>query len=115
MPRTPHRCVPVILLIDNYDSFTWNLVQCLRTIDPTLDVEVVRNDRITVAEAEALEPDGLMVAQLNREAAGQTVFHYHTHLIPRSQGDSMALHARAPGDSNEISEIASRLVEALDA
>ena len=46
----------MILLIDNYDSFTWNLVQCLRTIDSTLDVEVVRNDRITVAEAEALEP-----------------------------------------------------------
>ena len=62
MPRTLHRCASVILLIDNYDSFTWNLVQCLRTIDSTLDVEVVRNDRITVAEAEALEPAGLLIS-----------------------------------------------------
>ena len=71
--------------------------------------------RVAHAIDVALEPDGLMVAQLNREAAGQTVFHYHTHLIPRSQGDPMTLHARVPGDSNEMSEIASRLVEALDA
>ena len=52
----------MILLIDNYDSFTWNLVQCLRTIDSTLEIEVVRNDRITVAEAEALAPAGLLIS-----------------------------------------------------
>ena len=53
----------MILLIDNYDSFTWNLVQCLRTIDSTLEIEVVRNDRITtVAEAEALAPTGLLIS-----------------------------------------------------
>lgn len=42
---------PVILLIDNYDSFTWNLVQRLGEIDPTLepdrDLLVIRNDKIT--------------------------------------------------------------------
>ena len=52
----------MILLIDNYDSFTWNLVQCLRTIDSALEIEVVRNDRITVAEAEALAPAGLLIS-----------------------------------------------------
>ena len=52
----------MILLIDNYDSFTWNLVQCLRTIDSALEIEVVRNDRITVAEAEALAPTGLLIS-----------------------------------------------------
>ena len=71
--------------------------------------------RVAHAIDVALEPDGLMVAQLNREAAGQTVFHYHMHLIPRSQGDSMTLHARVPGDPSEMSEIASRLIEVLDA
>jgi anthranilate synthase/aminodeoxychorismate synthase-like glutamine amidotransferase len=48
----------VILLIDNYDSFTWNLVQRLGEIDRTLrvgrDLLVVRNDAITPDEAEAL-------------------------------------------------------------
>jgi anthranilate synthase/aminodeoxychorismate synthase-like glutamine amidotransferase len=49
----------VILLIDNYDSFTWNLVQRLGELDPTLepgrDLVVVRNDKITPDEAEALD------------------------------------------------------------
>ncbi|MEL7472720.1 MAG: aminodeoxychorismate/anthranilate synthase component II [Planctomycetota bacterium] len=48
----------MILLIDNYDSFTWNLVQRLGEIDPSLapdrDLVVVRNDKITPDEAEAL-------------------------------------------------------------
>ena len=37
----------MILLIDNYDSFTWNLVQRLGELDAGLDVRVVRNDKIT--------------------------------------------------------------------
>jgi len=44
----------MILLIDNYDSFTWNLVQRLGEIDPTLDLRVVRNDKITVDEARGM-------------------------------------------------------------
>jgi len=69
--------------------------------------------RVAYAVEEVLVPDGLMVAQLNREAAGQTVFHYHMHLIPRAAGDSMTMHARVPGDPDEMAGIASRLVEAL--
>jgi anthranilate synthase/aminodeoxychorismate synthase-like glutamine amidotransferase len=52
----------MILLIDNYDSFTWNLVQRLGEIDPRLDVErdllVVRNDRITPEEVETVAGGG---------------------------------------------------------
>jgi para-aminobenzoate synthetase component 2 len=48
----------VILLIDNYDSFTWNLVQRLGELDPTLrvgkDLVVVRNDEITADQAERI-------------------------------------------------------------
>ena len=40
----------MILLIDNYDSFTWNLVQRFGELDPAIDLRVVRNDEITVAE-----------------------------------------------------------------
>jgi len=52
----------VILLIDNYDSFTWNLVQRLWELDPTLAIEVVRNDQIDVAGAEALAPTHLIIS-----------------------------------------------------
>ena len=49
----------MILLIDNYDSFTWNLVHRLGEIDPSLrpgrDLVVVRNDQITPAQALALD------------------------------------------------------------
>ena len=49
----------MILLIDNYDSFTWNLVQRLGEIEPSLrlgeSLVVVRNDKITPDQAEALD------------------------------------------------------------
>ncbi|MEM6460249.1 MAG: aminodeoxychorismate/anthranilate synthase component II [Planctomycetota bacterium] len=52
----------MILLIDNYDSFTYNLVQRLGELDPTLDLRVVRNDKITAPEAVALDPDHVIVS-----------------------------------------------------
>lgn len=39
----------------------------------------------------AFEPQGLSVYQANGAAAGQTVFHLHVHLVPRYEGDGMAL------------------------
>ena len=38
-----------------------------------------------------LECDGINVLQNNHEAAGQTVFHFHIHLIPRKKGDKMGI------------------------
>ncbi len=52
----------MILLIDNYDSFTYNLVQRLGEIDPSLDLEVYRNDKITVEEIEARQPTHLIIS-----------------------------------------------------
>jgi len=52
----------MILLVDNYDSFTYNLVQRLGEIDPTLDLQVHRNDRITVEQIEALGPTHLIIS-----------------------------------------------------
>ncbi len=49
-----------VVMIDNYDSFTWNLVQYLQILGA--DVRVHRNDRITVDDALALEPDAIVVS-----------------------------------------------------
>jgi anthranilate synthase/aminodeoxychorismate synthase-like glutamine amidotransferase len=51
---------PRLLLIDNYDSFTWNLVQAFRALGAT--VRVHRNDAISVAEAFALDPTHLCIS-----------------------------------------------------
>jgi anthranilate synthase/aminodeoxychorismate synthase-like glutamine amidotransferase len=52
----------MILLIDNYDSFTYNLVQRLGELDPTIDLQVRRNDRITLPEIEQLRPSHIIVS-----------------------------------------------------
>jgi anthranilate synthase/aminodeoxychorismate synthase-like glutamine amidotransferase len=52
----------MILLIDNYDSFTYNLVQRLGEIDPNVNLKVVRNDRITIEEIEGLRPSRLIIS-----------------------------------------------------
>jgi anthranilate synthase/aminodeoxychorismate synthase-like glutamine amidotransferase len=52
----------MILLIDNYDSFTYNLVQRLGELDPTLDVRVYRNDQITPEEVANLAPSHLIIS-----------------------------------------------------
>ena len=50
----------MILVIDNYDSFTYNLVQYLRELDA--EVEVYRTDRVSVADIAAMRPAGILIS-----------------------------------------------------
>lgn len=50
----------MILLIDNYDSFSYNLYQLIGAIDP--DIRVIRNDELTVEEIRALKPDRIVLS-----------------------------------------------------
>jgi anthranilate synthase component 2 len=52
----------MILLIDNYDSFTYNLVQRLGEIDPRLDLRVHRNDKISLDEIAAMKPERIIIS-----------------------------------------------------
>ncbi|HEY6100399.1 MAG TPA: aminodeoxychorismate/anthranilate synthase component II [Anaeromyxobacter sp.] len=63
----------MILIVDNYDSFTYNLVQAVAKLDP--DVVVVRNDRFEPAEALARGPRAVIVSPGpgRPETAGRTV------------------------------------------
>lgn len=51
---------PMFILIDNYDSFTYNLYHYL--LELGAEVEVYRNDKITVAEIEAKKPQGIIIS-----------------------------------------------------
>ena len=50
----------MLLMIDNYDSFTWNLVQYLQTLGA--QVRVVRNDELSVAQIDALRPERIVIS-----------------------------------------------------
>ena len=50
----------MILLIDNYDSFSYNLYQLIGEIDP--DIKVIRNDELTVDEIRVLKPDRIILS-----------------------------------------------------
>jgi anthranilate synthase component II len=50
----------MLLMIDNYDSFTWNLVQYLQELGE--EVRVVRNDELSVAQIDALAPQRIVIS-----------------------------------------------------
>ena len=51
----------MLLMIDNYDSFTWNLVQYLQSLGA--EVRVVRNDELTVPQIRALQPGRIVISR----------------------------------------------------
>jgi anthranilate synthase/aminodeoxychorismate synthase-like glutamine amidotransferase len=52
----------MIFVLDNYDSFTYNLVQRLGEIDRSLEIRVARNDQTTPGEIERLKPDRIIIS-----------------------------------------------------
>ena len=92
------------------------IAQAHRVIAGDLDPEALQAvaataKRVAHALKDTLHPDGLMVFQLNGAAAGQTVFHYHMHLMPRAEGEPLALHTRVPGDPQRLATLAKALAE----
>lgn len=83
--------------------------------EPDLEAVIATSRAVAHALREVIAPDGIGVFQLNGAAAGQTVFHYHVHLIPRMRGDSLRVHSRTPGDPARLAEIAAKLAGAIAA
>ena len=52
----------MIFVLDNYDSFTYNLVQRLGEIDPSLDIHVARNDQTSLEDISALAPGRIIIS-----------------------------------------------------
>jgi histidine triad (HIT) family protein len=69
--------------------------------------------KVAKAVKKGLNAPGIMLAQLNGPAAGQSVFHVHFHVIPRSAGVDMGLHARGMVDPKTLEPIAAKIRSAL--
>ena len=62
----------------------------------------------------AFSPDGIRLMQLNRPAAGQTVFHIHMHIIPVYEGVPFRPHGSGMADATELESSAEQLRSALE-
>lgn len=69
--------------------------------------------RLARAAKKALDADGVFVCQFNEDAAGQTVFHLHFHVIPRYEGVDLVRHAGGMADPALLKEQAERIRTAL--
>ena len=85
----------------------------LELAEPDLLAAAATTQRIARAITKALVPDGLRIAQLNGAAAGQTVFHYHVHLIPAWEGQRVAIHGRERAKPQELAALAAQIQAAL--
>ena len=61
-----------------------------------------------------IDAPGILIAQLNGSAAGQSVFHIHFHVVPRHEGLDLRFHARDMADHKLLAEHAARVRAALD-
>ncbi len=70
---------------------------------------MLTTQRVAAAVRTAFAAEGVMIAQLNGAAAGQTVFHLHFHIIPRVGGADFRLHARDMADPEVLAQHAERV------
>lgn len=88
--------------------------ETLMDLSPEAASAVVRTtQKLARAVKQALSAEGIFVCQLNGAAAGQTVPHCHFHIIPRSGGDPMRIHASARADDAKLRGFADAIKQAL--
>ena len=70
--------------------------------------------KVAKAVKKGLEAPGVMIFQLNGKPAGQSVFHVHFHIVPRSGGVDLKLHARGMESPDKLRAIAEKIKAALE-
>lgn len=68
--------------------------------------------KAAIAVRIAMKPPGIILAQANGSAAGQTVPHFHIHVIPRHSGEFLAPHATQREDMEKLKQLAERIIAA---
>ncbi|MEL6178839.1 MAG: HIT family protein [Myxococcota bacterium] len=68
---------------------------------------------VAKAVVEALQPDGLRIVQFNGTAAGQTVFHFHMHILPMWEGRTFGRHGAGMADQAKLNALAEKIRTAL--
>ncbi|WP_142847324.1 HIT family protein [Telmatospirillum sp. J64-1] len=80
----------------------------------SLSATVLMAQRVAKAVRQVVAPDGLNLVQANGPGAGQTVEHFHIHVLPRFQRDNLKMAWTAePGDFSQIQALADRLAAVL--
>lgn len=84
-------------------------------LDTSMAEAVIRTgQRIALAMRRAFQPDGVTLMQFNGAEAGQTVFHFHLHVVPRYAGQPLRAHGRGFADPTLLAGQAVKLREALE-
>ncbi|WP_297737815.1 HIT family protein [uncultured Maricaulis sp.] len=86
----------------------------LEMTDGALQAAIVRVKRIAQAVKTALAPDGIVLTQFNGAPAGQTVFHVHFHIIPRTEGEALGAHGGGQADMDDLADQAARIAAAIE-
>ncbi len=90
-------------------------VDLYETPDEALAAEASAVKKVARADADTHTPAALNVMQANGVAAGQSVFHYHVHVLPRREdGEAKINWGLRPGDMARIEELAGRIREKLE-
>lgn len=83
-------------------------------LEPQMAETVMRvGQRVALAARQVFRPEGITLMQFNGAEAGQTVFHFHLHVIPRYAGQALRSHGRGFADPAVLAEQAERLRTAL--
>jgi histidine triad (HIT) family protein len=83
-------------------------------LDPDMAAAVIRTgQKIAKAVKKVFNADGITLTQFNGAAAGQTVFHFHLHIVPRYADQPLRTHGRKMADSALLEEHARRIRDML--
>lgn len=105
MPRTDGHClvIPKVPAADLFDIKPDDLCTAMQTVQKL--APVIRD---------AMGAQGVLVQQFNGAAAGQTVFHVHFHIVPRSEGEALRPHAGDMEDPEVLEANAERIRAAIE-
>lgn len=105
MPRSHGHSlvIPKASAIDLFDADPDVLCTSIRTVQKL--APIIRD---------AMNAQGVLIQQFNGEAAGQTVFHVHFHIVPRTTGEQLRPHAGEMEDPEVLEANAKRIVAAIE-